>query len=364
MGKRLVALGLVCVAGVFAGVALASSGGDTARPAGLADDLSLSELVGQRFVTGYVGTTPPGAVLRAVRRGQIGGVIMFQNNIPSKRTVRRAITRLQRAARAGGQPALFVMIDQEGGIVKRIPDAPPTLNPRQMGRRGDVAGVARSQGRATGKMLRSLGINVNLAPVADVPNSASNFLGNRAYSRDPVLATDGACGFATGLQSRDVAATLKHFPGLGHAGGDTDFEDIVIRATRRQIDVDLLAYRRCPGDAELVMMSSARYPRMGNRRIASQATWAYDLLREQGFSGLTITDALETPQFLKQSRPERLVVAAGVDIVLYGQAFDRAMRSYKRLLADAKAGRFTRAELRASAERILLLKSRLARGEL
>ncbi len=362
MRKRYVLFTVAAAAATAAGVALAT-GDDGPRRAGLADNLTLRQLVGQRIVTGYVGTRPTRRVLTAVRRGSVGGVILFQNNIPSERVAKRSIAALQSAARAGGQPRLFVMIDQEGGKVKRLPDAPPRLSPRQMGRADDVAGVALAQGRATGRRLRSLGFNVDLAPVADVPSSTDNFLGDRAYGRDPETVAAGACGFARGLREAGVAATFKHFPGLGRADGDTDFEDIVIRATRDQIDADLAAYRRCPDAAALTMMSSARYPRLGSRRAAALTPTSYDLLGEQGFNGLTITDAFETPSIIAQRRPELRAIRSGADIVLYGQAFDLAMAASRKLVADAKAGRLGKAKLRADAERVLELKQRLERGQ-
>lgn len=347
----------VCAA-VLAGCALASSG-SAERPRPAASSLSDAQLVGQRIVTGYVGVKPPLGVLRAVRAGRVGGVILFTNNMPTTGAAKRAIDRLQRWARAGGMPPLLVMIDQEGGIVQRLPQISPTRSPAAIGRSSDPARTAASEGRATGRALARLGFNVNLAPVVDVPRVRGSFLGNRAYSRSARVVADAGCAFAAGVERGGVAATFKHFPGLGRAGADTDFSDVTIGARPAQVAADNRAYRQCPQAPSLVMIASARYPQLGLDRPASLEKKTYAMLKETGFSGLTITDALETPQFGPGANTARSALRAGADLLLWGQAWQVAMRARSRLLKDLAAGRITRAQLEADTGRILELKSRL-----
>lgn len=354
----------LAITGAFAAVvALASTGSEDRPPISAADattaKLSTAQLVGQRITTGYVGTTPPKSVLRAARTGRIGGVILFTNNMPTPAVARRAIKKLQAAAKAGGMPPLFVMIDQEGGIVQRLPTLPPTRTPASMGRSSNPARTGRSQGLATGRALKKYGFNVNLAPVVDVPKVKNSFLGNRAYSRNAEVVADAACAFAAGNEQGRVAATFKHFPGLGRAGADTDFNDVDIKATRAQIDADNKAYTQCPATPTFVMMSSARYSKLGIDRPSSLEKDTYTMLAETGFRGLTITDALETPQYGNGTTTARSALRAGVDVLLWGQAWGRAMKARTRLLADVKAGRVTRAELEPGVERIVALKLKL-----
>lgn len=352
------------VVAIAAGVALASDGGngDPAPKPSAASEvvaaMTATDLVGQRIVTGYVGTAPPRYVLRAVRAGRVGGVILFTNNMPTPASAKRAIDKLQRWAAAGGRPRLLVMIDQEGGIVQRLAQLPPTRTPASMGRTSDPARTATAQGLATGRALTRLGFNVNLAPVVDVPRVSNSFLGNRAYSRRAKVAAAAGCGFADGNERGGVAATFKHFPGLGRAGADTDFSDVTIDAGRAQVDVENAAYRSCPETPTLVMMASARYPRLGIDRPASLERKTYAMLAETGFKGLTITDALETPQYGPSANTARSALAAGVDLLLWGQAWGRAVDARARLLGDVRAGRVTRAELIAGTERIVALKDR------
>lgn len=355
---------LVLTGAVIAAVALASGGTEKTAPVAVADSatkkLTTTQLVGQRITTGYVGTTPPLSVLRAVRTGRIGGVILFTNNMPTPVVARRAINKLQAWAKAGGMPPLFVMIDQEGGIVQRLPSIPPTRTPASMGRSSDPARTGMSQGLATGKALKKYGFNVNLAPVVDVPKVKNSFLGNRAYSSSAQVTANATCAFAEGNEKGGVAATFKHFPGLGRAGADTDFNDIDINASRALIDADNKPYRQCPDTPTFVMMSSSRYSKLGFDRPASLEKGAYTMLAETGFKGLTITDALETPQFGPGANTSRSALRAGVDVLLWGQAYSRAMSARSRLLRDVKAGRVTRAQLEPGVERIVALKKQLS----
>lgn len=329
------------------------------RAAELAAKLTTAQLIGQRIVTGYVGRTPPRTVLRAVRSGRIGGVILFTNNMPTPVVARRAIVRLQRWAKAGGMPPIFVMIDQEGGIVHRLPQLPPKRSPASIGRSADPGGTARVQGVATGRALARHGFNVNLAPVVDVPRVRRSFLGNRAYSRSAATVAGAGCAFAAGNEDGGVAATFKHFPGLGRAGADTDFSDVTINASAAAVRADWSAYTQCPETPDFVMIASVRYPKLGLRRPATIERRTYELLAGTGFRGLTITDALETPQFGPRKNTARQAIQAGADVLLWGQAWPVAMRARARLIADVRAGRLDRTQLQPAAVRVIAEKLRL-----
>ena len=135
---------------------------------------TLAQLVGQKLVVRMDGTTPSADLLGRIRRGEVGGVILFGANITTKAALIALTRELQHAAAAGGQPPLLIAVDQEGGSIKRIPWAPPTMSPPAMG--ADVALGRPLPGPATGAALKALGINIDLAPVADVPASTSSFM--------------------------------------------------------------------------------------------------------------------------------------------------------------------------------------------
>jgi hypothetical protein len=145
-----------------------------AEPSRAAAERSLGELV----IARYPGTEPPRRLLQRVRAGQVGGVILFAANTSGGgASTHEAIAALQREARAAADYPLLVMTDQEGGEVKRIASIPPALAPSET----SSARQARREGLATGDALRSIGINVDLAPVADVEHDPDSFLGTRSY---------------------------------------------------------------------------------------------------------------------------------------------------------------------------------------
>jgi beta-N-acetylhexosaminidase len=120
---------LLAVALVLDGFA----GAATATATTSAATTTLAHLVGQKLVIRMDGTTPSASLLGRVQRGEVGGVVLFGFNITTKSALISAVSKLQAAAAAGGQPRLFIMVDQEGGTVRRIPWAGPTLSARQMG---------------------------------------------------------------------------------------------------------------------------------------------------------------------------------------------------------------------------------------
>jgi beta-N-acetylhexosaminidase len=233
-----------------------------------------------------------------------------------------------------------------------------------MGRDGR-AGKARSEGAATADYLLPLGIDVDLAPVLDTPASRSGFLGSRAFSRSPRLNATLGTAFLEGVQHGTVAATAKHFPGLGTARENTDSQAVVITTSKPALDARLLPFKSAiDAGVKLVMVSNAGYtaydpsgvPAVLSRPIVT------GLLREQlGFRGVTISDAMEAPG--PSSRPAAPVtaIAAGVDVLLYTGERNSAA-AYDKLLAAVKSGTLSVASLKTSAERIATLKRSLARS--
>ncbi len=319
---------------------------------------SLARQVGQMTASPLRGTTADASLLRRVRAGQVGGVILFGENIETHPQVRALVHSLQRAAREGDNPGLLVMADQEGGTVKRFASIPPTKSARAMSH--DSTTAIRAQGRATADGLLADGVNVDLAPVADVPTSAHSFLGTRAFSASAATAARDACAFAEGLREGRVAATLKHFPGLGRASGNTDVQKVTVAASPVTLIPDLQPYRACAAlPRTLVMVSSAVYAPLTQGRPAVASPPAYRLLHDTlGFAGPTISDQLGAVAVAHVPNLAATTAAAGLDLELWGSA-PAAENGYRALLGAARAGRVPAARIRQAAARIRALKSSL-----
>jgi beta-N-acetylhexosaminidase len=359
------AAGAVCGLAAGAFVLGATLGdGQAPRPSSAASRLTPAQLAGQRIVLGFQGARPPDAAVRLIREGGAAGVILFSDNLPYRAVGRRLIRRLQSIERPPGLgDPLLIMADQEGGLVKRV-DGAPTASAEEMGARG--ATFSRAQGRDTAANLRSVGINVDLAPVLDVARPGGTIaVTDRGFGSTAAAVGATAVPFAEGLQAGGVAATAKHFPGLGAARLNTD--DAVQRigpsaSTLRQIDEAPYSSFAAAG-GEMVMLSTAIYPAFSNRPAAFSHKIATQELRSRlGFEGVSITDALDTVAvraFGDTPEVARAAAAAGADLLLF-TAPAEAAQAHHSLLRALRSGGLSRASFEDSAGRVLRLRHELA----
>jgi beta-N-acetylhexosaminidase len=372
--RRRLAIGVVAAlaaAAFAAGCDLANrvGGGGAAMPT-VAETLPLGQLAGERVVVGLDGSGVSPKLERAIRRGDIAGVVLFASNFPSRAAGRRLIARLQAIPRPPKLRApLLVMTDQEGGEVVRV-EGPPDASAREMGERG--AGFSRAQGRATAASLRELGVNVDLAPVLDVARSGGVIADtDRGFGETAARVTRTAVPFAEGLQAGGVAATAKHFPGLGAAAENTDFEPQRIDLDKEELrGIDEFPYRAyVRSGGKLVMLSTATYRGLSIAPAAFSRAIATDELRHKlGFRGVSITDSLggaAVAAFGGQREAAVAGAAAGVDLMLFDD-LPSALAGHAALVAQLRRGKLGRGRFETSAQRVLRLRAGLPgirRGE-
>jgi beta-N-acetylhexosaminidase len=338
-------------------LAVAAAGVGGAAADGAVKDLTPGQLAGQRVVTGFSGYRAPPDLLRRIRRGKVGGVILFAQNVSSRTQVARLVRRLQSVPRPNAlDEPLLVMVDQEGGPVRRIP-GPPRRSAAEIGATGRLS-VARRAGRAAGRNLRAANVNVNLAPVSDVarPGSAMEREG-RAFGRRARKVARFAGAFAAGLRRTGVLATAKHFPGFGAARANTDLTRVTIDTPRKRLRrVDERPYRALfQRGLRLVMLSTAIYSALdpGTPAAFSRPIARGELRRRLGFRGVSMTDALGTPATAPYGSPPQVAVRAaraGVDLMLYS-SYSSAKAAARTLARAIQRGRVRRS--RASVRRIL-----------
>ncbi|WP_243061938.1 glycoside hydrolase family 3 N-terminal domain-containing protein [Humibacter sp. RRB41] len=321
--------------GAAAGIALAGAGvlGAGMVPAAFAAPpwwakLSSRQQAGQRIIFSYPGATPPQTLLDAIAAGTVGGVIFFGENITSLDQIASVVAQL-RAAQASSpvkEPLLF-MTDQEGGLIRRLRGQEPVLSEKQIGLAADPDAAATAAGSGAAAALRNVGMNLNLAPVLDVFRTPGNFDDQfqRSYSSDPALAGRLGADFVRAQQGAGVAATSKHFPGLGAATADenTDLGPVTLSqplAEVRSVDESAFVPAIAAG-VQLVMTSWAIYPAVDALYPAgiSSAIVQGELRGRLGFNGVTITDALEAgalDAFGDTGNRALLSAQAGMDLLL------------------------------------------------
>jgi beta-N-acetylhexosaminidase len=298
-----------------------------AAPEGKPVKLTTAQLAGQRVIFSYPGATPPASLLDQISAGEAGGVIFFGENITSLTQIAGVVAQLSEAHAASPVSSpLLLMTDQEGGIVRRLPGA-PVLSEKQIGASADPRAEAAAAGTGAGQNLASVGMNTNLAPVLDVFRQAGNFDDEfgRSYSMNPNVCAECGAAFITEQQKLNIAATAKHFPGLGAATVDqnTDLGPVTLDVPLADLrGIDERPFRSAiAAGVRLVMTSWAVYPALDPRLPSglSPTIVAGELRQRLGFRGVTITDALEAGAIAAFGTPAQcgvLAARAGMDVLL------------------------------------------------
>jgi beta-N-acetylhexosaminidase len=347
------------------------------RVQALAATLSASQLAGQRVIYSYSGRTPPASLLQLIRHGEAAGVIFFAGNFRYRAQFTAAVRKLEAANASKSNPArgypLLLMTDQEGGQVRRLPGA-PVRSAKWIGSRASASArafQARKAGQGAGQNLLSFGLNVNLAPVLDVFRSPGDFDDRyqRSYSSNPRIVSTLGADFIAAQQRAGVAATAKHFPGLGPAATNqnTDVRPVVIRTPAKTVQsVDEYPYRAAiAAGVKLVMVSWARYPGLGSGSPAglSRAIVQGQLRQRLRFTGVTITDAIGAGALtaVGSTQTRALKAAqAGMQLILSAaQTPSEGQRCLDGLLSGFRTGKLPRATFRATVAQILLLRASL-----
>jgi beta-N-acetylhexosaminidase len=367
--------GTTAVGGHGAGrvAAAGPAGRRPAWPAALAG-LSRQQLAGQRVIYSYPGLVPPARLIWLIERGEAAGVIFFGQNIAGRAQIARVIRQLEQANASPGNPVrapLLLMTDQEGGQVRRLAGR-PVLAEKQIGAPPLPAAetLARRAGQVAAATLRGVGMNVNLAPVLDVDRPAGNFEDRpgRSYSTNPAVVAALGASMITAQQAGRVAATAKHFPGLGAAAAtqNTDTGPVTLTAPLAAIRAtDEVPFAAAiTAGVKLVMVSWAAYPPIGARPAGLSPHVVHGELRDRlGFTGVTITDALEagalTPYGSIQHRT-LLAARAGMDLLLCSaQNLAEGQQARAELAAAYRNRTLNGPAFRASVNRVITLRQSL-----
>ncbi len=329
--------------------------------------LTLEQKVGQLFLYGFQGKRSDEGIKRLIDEYSPGGFIIFTRNIESETQLVNLNNDIKNlSSRVTGIPA-FIAIDQEGGKVLRIRDF-GTVLPGNMN-----LGATRSSalsflaGKLTAIDLEMLGINMNLAPVIDVNSNARNeVIGVRSFGDDPEMVSSLGAAYITGVQSRRVSATAKHFPGHGNTTGDSHFETPVLNSSVQTLeDVDLKPFvSAINSGVDAIMTAHISVPSIDPSKTPATLSSKVitGLLREKlGYNGLVISDDMEMRAVtggLGIGRATVEAIKAGCDVITIVWTDSAKKESYKALLAAVKKGLVSEARIDESVKRILAIKLR------
>lgn len=343
-----------------------------------ASDLDI--LAGQHVIYSWpTRSQPPDRLVQLTKAGLVGGVILFGENVDGDTP--EYVKSLRDAYDSSPAPALikkttgkdakfFISTDQEGGQVRRIKNREPKKSAKQIGASADPGAAGKAAGAGAAQTLKDYNMNANLAPVLDVYRERGDFTDyfGRSFGNTSQMVIDAAIPFIQAQQGAGVAATAKHFPGLGAASHDanTDVRPVTLELSLDEIRrVDEGPYvAAIEAGVDLVMTSWAVYPALDGRPAGLSNKWVQDELRGRlGFQGVTITDAMEAGSLKGFGGPDetaKLAAAAGMDLLLAsGRDVSQGETIRKALVNGIQTGRLSRAQFDAATERIADMRTRL-----
>jgi len=295
---------------------------------------------GQLLMIGLPGTRMDAAARESVRDLQVGGIILFARNLESPTQVWELCRDLQQEALAATGLPLLISVDQEGGPVQRLREPFIIIPPaRDLGIAATPEEVE-DLSRRVARELALVGINMNLAPVLDVPRSPACPLWRRAYSSDPERAARFALAAIRGYVAGGVIPVAKHFPGLGDTMADS--HEVLPQALSGDAkrEADLFPFQKAvAAGVPAIMTAHLLVPQWDNLPATLSVVALQDWLRRRlNFPGAIITDDLEMGAIAtRQAAPEaaRQSLEAGADLLLICNNWQAAWETARLLAGDA-----------------------------
>lgn len=337
--------------------------GVSAPVVALVRGMSPDQLVDQVLLLGFDGTDATSPAITELRERQIGGVLVGPANWVDASQGATLISALRGAGLAGGRIPPLIVTAQEGGEYRTFPDLPPDARELDIGERGSQR-AAEAWSNAAGEALRTVGVDLNLFPVADVATVDSPVAG-RAFSDDAATAAEMTAAAVRGCHDAGIACAVLHFPGLGAASQDTNKGPATVGLDERSLaERDLAAFRAAFAERVPAVVLSlafyAAYDPVTPGAMSSQI--ATDLLRDQlGYTGPAITDDLGAGAVKATYRvpaAATMAIAAGADLLQIDSPADQT-GVREALLHAVSSGVLPEERLREAAGRVLELKRRM-----
>lgn len=320
--------------------------------------MSLDRLALGVLMASFAGPALPDDYAALLAEG-LGGICLFGSNIGAASLAEvRALTD---AVRAAG-PQAVISTDEEGGDVTRLHalTGSPVLGAAALGAAGSVD-LTRATGAAVAADLAAAGIDLDLAPIADVNSNPDNpVIGTRSFAAEPHRAAEHVAAWVEGLQGRGIGACVKHFPGHGDTGEDSHLALPVLDAALEVIGArELVPFEAAvKAGAAAVMTSHIVVPALDAELPGTLSAPVLALLRERlGFDGVIVSDALDMAgASASRGIPAAAVLslAAGADLLCLGPDKPAALIGQIRdaVVAAVTDGRLTRERLEQAVRRI------------
>lgn len=326
---------------------------------------TLREKVESLFIISFAGKSAGHSILSLLEKHAFGGVILYERNCGSATQIRALIADLQAAARY----PLLVCTDQEGGRVVRIRHGAPVYPAEATYGKWASTTRAYADAAATAGALKSLGLSMDLAPVVDVLSNPTSPIGLRSYGPNPRLDASLSVAAIQGYQQHGLAATAKHFIGLGHTSIDSHAALPTVRLSLAQLEKnDLIPFRAAvKAGVSSMLVAHVALPKIDPvyRPASLSPVIMNTIIRGWlGFKGVLMTDSLIMGALPKGQEPQAAeqAFAAGADVLLLAGDVNIAHATFEeainRVIALVTSGRLPESRVDASLARLLALKRR------
>ena len=329
--------------------------------------MTLQEKIGQRLMTGFPGPKMTEEFIETVKKHKIGNVILFRENITDRQQLKQLCQDIQELVRRETGHSAIIAIDQEGGVVSRLPlDAINVPGAMALAASGDPENAYRA-GKLIGRELRALGPNFNFAPTVDVNANPNNpVIGVRSYGDNPHEVSRYAKRAVAGLLEGGVPCTAKHFPGHGDTDVDSHLALPCVNKSLEELEkVDLVPFQGAiEAGVTAIMTAHILYPQIEPDPIPATMSRriVHGILREKlGYQGIVISDCMEMAAIAAKygiSNGTLAAFKAGVDLVEITHHPLWCAEAAIRILEAAEAGELDMEEMDASVNRILECKAR------
>ncbi|PSL41636.1 beta-N-acetylhexosaminidase [Planomicrobium soli] len=336
--------------------------------------MTLKKKVGRLFIAGFHGKVVSKEIKHLIHTYHIAGIILFVRNIGTTSEILALTRNLQKEAKAAGyKTPLLICIDQENGTVRRISEGTTAIPGAMLLGATQNPMHAYQAGALTGKELKALGINWNLAPVADINNNPENpVIGVRSFGEEAESVAEMAKQFMWGMKKAGVMSTLKHFPGHGDTAVDSHRDlPVIAHDLKRLHEVELVPFKAgAAAGADAVMTAHVYFPALEkepNLPATLSRSVITGLLREElEFDGVIVTDCMEMDAIINGIGTVKgcvKAVEAGVDLVLVSHSHAVQEQAILALVDAVEKGNIPEQQIDQSTGRIESMISGNASGD-
>jgi beta-N-acetylhexosaminidase len=330
--------------------------------------MTLDEKIGQMVIIGVDGTALSEQTRDLIERYHVGGVILYKNNILNKAQTTDFLNELKQVNTKQNKLPLWLSVDQEGGRVSRMPDEYSKLPTNRAIGKINNKEFSYKLGNILGKELRSVGFNMDFAPVLDINSNPNNpVIGDRSFGANANVVSILGVQTLLGIQAQKVASVVKHFPGHGDTSVDSHLDLPVVQTDLKRLRTfEWLPFKAAiDNKVDAIMVAHILLPKIDPDHPASfSKTIITNYLREElKFNGVVMTDDMTMGGIVNHYELKDAAVQAinaGCDVIMVAHEYNKAVEVLTNLKSKAETGEISEQRLDQSVYRILQLKQKYA----